>query len=488
MPLDLDFHLLVDMIKEEWRLHRSISGSLGSTFFPLLIFAMTTLCALAGHLVFNGLSQMTLILILHVASAGYGFFVGGFGALAESIMSRRLGQVNMLLQLPQTFPVTFRKMMGIFYVKDSLFYLVYTFAPMIFGVGVVGAFFEYSALGVFWVGVTTFLTFMLGMGISFVISAFLARSKLFGLVTYLALFILIALVWPIGILPPHHILLPFGYWVDKSLVWLLASSVIAVVLAAAGVLLMREQFETRSRRYNGSFLRVDDLFSVFGYHRTLVAKEWLELTRSGSLAPIIGMYALHLIAVYFISWVFENGVGISLGFNVVFFSALVGFMGVLAYSSLTSVEPNEYLNVMPVSVDALIKAKLLIYFLITSAVTFSYVVLIGYLKGEMILVPQSLLVAACNCVFVVAVTAYLTGLWTNTMFFGAKTIVSFTLLIMPILTVIEMGALLLPYIPEFATLLIAAASLIELLASVFLLRRLGRRWGNATFSFISKSN
>jgi len=201
--------------------------------------------------------------------------------------------------------------------------------------------------------------------------------------------------------------------------------------------------------------------------------------------PIVGGYSLHLFAIYFISWIFENGFGIPISFNVVFFSALVGFMGVLTYSSLTSIEHNEFLNVMPVSVDSLVKAKLVIYFLITSGVTIVYVVLIGFLKGEMMLVPQSLFVAGCNSIFVVAVTAYLTGLWTNTMFFGAKTILKFTLMIMPILIIIEMGALLLPYLSEFSTLLIVSASTVEVLVSVFLFRRLNVQWGKASFSYIS---
>jgi hypothetical protein len=214
-------------------------------------------------------------------------------------------------------------------------------------------------------------------------------------------------------------------------------------------------------------------------------KEWLAVTRSNSLTPVVGGYALHLVAVYFISWVFENGFGIPLEFNVVFFSTLVGFMGVLTYSFLTSIEHNEFLNVLPVSVDQLVRAKLVVYFLLTTGVTVAYVVLIGFLKGEMMLVPQSLLVAACNSVFVVAVTAYLTGLWTNTMFFGAKTILAFTLMIMPLLTIIEMGALILPYLVTFATLLITIASVIELLASAFLFTRLKKRWGSASFSYIS---
>jgi hypothetical protein len=485
MSLDLDIHLLIGMLKEEWRLHRSLSGGLGSTFFPLIIFSMTALCVLTTPFILNNLPRMTIILILHVSALLYGVFVGGFGAIGEQIMTRRLGQVNMLLQLPQTYPLTFKKMMAVFYIKDAIFYLIYTFIPMILGIGVVGTFYGYSLPGVLRIGTTTFLTFLLGMGLSFVISALAARSKMFGIIASLWLLGLVALVWPLGILQPHQIILPLGYWVDRSWIWPLTAAAIAIGIAAVGTLLMRERFEAKQKSYTDSFLSIEDRFKQFGNLQPLIAKEWLELTRSSSLAPIIGSYTLNLVAVYSVSWIFENGFGIPLGFNVVFFSALVGFMGVSTYSSLTSLEHNEFLNVMPVSVDSLVRAKLVIYFLITSGVATAYVVAIGFMKGEMILILPSLIIAACNSIFVAAVTAYLTGLWTNTMFFGAKTILKFTLMIVPLLALIEMGTLTLPYRLEFATPIIIMASAVELLASAFLFRRLSRKWRRASFSYIS---
>ena len=103
--LDVDKQLLIDMIKEEFRLHRSLVGGLGSAFFPLIIFLMTATCAFITPLIARNLNQSTLLLMLHVASVAYGFYVGGFGTMGEQIMTRRLGQVNMLLQLPQIYLV-----------------------------------------------------------------------------------------------------------------------------------------------------------------------------------------------------------------------------------------------------------------------------------------------------------------------------------------------------------------------------------------------
>ena len=68
----------------------------------------------------------------------------------------------------------------------------------------------------------------------------------------------------------------------------------------------------------------------------------------------------HLLAIYSVSWLFQSGFSIPINFNVIFFSGFVGFMGVMTYSFLTNLEHNEYLNVQPVSVDMVVKAKLAI--------------------------------------------------------------------------------------------------------------------------------
>ncbi len=485
MSLDLDRRLLVDMMKEEWRLHMSMVGGLGSALFPFMIFILTAVCAVIAPLLLHSLQMTTMLLMFHIGSLLYGFYVGGFGALGEQVMTRRLGQVNMLLQLPQIYPVSFRRVMAVFYVKDSIFYLVYTYVPLTLGIGVGASLIGVSTLGVLKLGITLFLIFMMGMGLSFIVSAVWARSKSWGVAASLCLLAIIVLVYPLGILQPYHVLLPLGYWVDGSLAWPFSSAVIALGLAAAGALLAKERFEVNQTSYSDSLLSVEGRMSVFGGLKSLVAKEWLELTRSGNLAPLVGGYTLQLLAIAFISWIFENGFGVPISFNVVFFSAFVGFMGVMTYSGLTSLEHNEYLNVLPVGVDYLVRAKLGVYFLLTSGVTVGYVVLIGFMKQEMSLVPQSLLVAACTSIYVVAVTAYLTGLWTNTMFFGAKTILKFTAMVVPLITFIEIGALILPNMTGLATLMIAGACAMGLIASAFLFRLLGRKWGGASFSYVS---
>jgi hypothetical protein len=356
---------------------------------------------------------------------------------------------------------------------------------MILGISIAAPYVGVSTFGILRIGATTFLAFMIGMGLSFVSSAASTRSRLFGALAYLVILTIASLVYPLNVLQPQQVLLPLAYWTDRSLIWPILSLMLSIGLAATGSLLMKERYDVKQTKFNNSLLKVNAHLIAIGELKPLVAKEWLELTRSGNILPAVGGYTLNLLVIVFISWLFDYGFGIPISFNVVFFSAFVGFMGVMTYSSLTSIEHNEYLNMMPLGVDSLIKAKLVIYFILTSGVTVGYVILIGLLNGEIYLIPQSLLVAACTSIYVVAVTAYLTGLWTNTLFFGAKTILKFVSMVIPPLIVIEIGTIILPFKTGLATLMIASASILGLLASIILFTQLKRRWRNASFSYIS---
>jgi hypothetical protein len=473
------------MMKEEWRLHQSLVGPMGSSLFPATIFLFTAFLALVTPRVLSHIPATTILLMLHAASVLYGLFVGNFGSIGEHVMTRRLGQVSMIMQMPQTYPVSFRRMMAVFYAKDSVFYLLYSYVPLTLGLAVAAPGAGVGLGSVAMLGLTTFLSFMLGMGLSFTLSAVSVRSRPLWLLLNAAVAGAAALVYPLGLLSPEQVILPLAYWADRSTWTLVASSAAAVALASAGVALMKERYETRESRSGFSFLDSEGLFGFTGGLKTLVAKEWAEVRRTGALAPVVMSFAGHLLAIYGMSWVLEAGAGVSLGFNVVFYSGFVGFMGVMTYSFLTNLEHNEYLNVQPVSVDMVVKAKLVLYFMLTAGVSAAYVVGIGVLKGQLHLVPLGLLLAAATSVYVVGVTSYLTGLWTNTMFFDARVILRFCAAVVPPMIVAEAAALLTTVWPVQATQVVVAVSLLLLLASAPLLRRMEHKWAVVPFSFVN---
>jgi hypothetical protein len=411
----------------------------------------------------------------------YGLGVGALAQIGEQVMTRRLGQINMLLQLPTLQPVSFKSVMGIFYVKDAVFYILYSIIPLVGGIAVAIPVTGITAGGVGLLFVTVLLTFMTGMALSFLLSALSIRSKAAAGALAMVIAALVLLVYPLGYLVPGQLLLALGYWDHRNIFYLLGSLLLVLALSAAAILLMKERFAPPERRYESVLLETEKRFAFSKGLPTLLAKEWLELRRSGALGPVFTGFLGPLLGIYAIIWLFRTGMGVPLDFNVVFYGGILGFLGLMTYSWLTNIEPNEFFNVQPVGVDEVIRAKLILYFILTTPVSLAYLILIGWMNGEWSYLPVAALVGLSTMIYVAAVTGRMTGLRANTMLFDAKVLGRFAAAIVPPLIVVELASFWLRTDPYPAMGVLAALSAALLLASRYLLAGIKPRWSRSPF-------
>ena len=110
-------------------------------------------------------------------------------------------------------------------------------------------------------------------------------------------------------------------------------------------------------------------------------------------------------------------------------------------------------------------------------------ILIGLLKGEAGLIPLGLLAAASTSIYTVGVTARLTGLWTNTMFFDARILLLFSAGVVPPLTAIELASMFIWSATFPAVYTVMAVSLIQLALAVLVYRSLRQKWEREPFSY-----
>jgi len=483
LPFDADKHLFTLMLKEELRLHKSLIGPMGSAFFPIFFFVSTASLAALVPLFLPNLSHSTFLLMFHVGSAMYGLFVGSIGHIGEEIWSRRLGQVNFILQMTETLPLPFRKLMTMFYLKDALFYILYTYLPLICGIAVAAPLAGISMVSIAKLGLTMILTFMTGMSLSFLISALTVRSKPAFIIILSSMASLTILVWPLHILEPGQLILPLGYWSNPNPLLIVSTMILTSLFFVIAILTIRERFETAKRRYKSALLEVEHKFSFTGELKILVAKEWVELRRSGMLNQITAGLAGALLGVYLIIWFIETGIGLSFPFNTVSYSGFVGFMGVLTYSWITNMEHNESLNPLPVIVGDVIKAKFILHLILTAGISSGCVLLIAIARKEPSLMFPSLLIAVANAVYAGAITAKLTGLWTNTMFFDVGVISRFAAAVIPPLFVTELLSLWIWYLDTTAIYAIIAVALLQIGAAVTIIKGLKQKWRGVPFAF-----
>jgi len=90
---------------------------------------------------------------------------------------------------------------------------------------------------------------------------------------------------------------------------------------------------------------------------------------------------------------------------------------VMLYSWLNNVDSVDYYSLIPVTVPQIIKARVLVFLFLTVGISAAFVVAIAIINGEIDILWLSLLVMFTTSVYMVVMTAYLTGLRTNTFLF-----------------------------------------------------------------------
>jgi hypothetical protein len=165
-----------------------------------------------------------------------------------------------------------------------------------------------------------------------------------------------------------------------------------------------------------------------GLGRSMLAKELLDLRRSGIVAKMFFAFVLPLLFLSFTTWYVNYGLAIPVGFNAVFYAAMVGFIGIMMYSWLNNVDLSEYYSLLPVTVPQLIKIRIVVFLILTLGISAFFVLAISILNGETELLWLALLVMLVTSIYMVVMTAYLTGLKTNTFLFDTGVLARFSVM------------------------------------------------------------
>ena len=118
------------MMKEEWRIHSTMFGSLNFALFPVLILAMGFMGTFLIPLIRSTMPVSDLVILIHANYLMLGLMVGAFGLLGNEVMNRRFGQASLLAYSARTLPLTPRYIFTIFVLKDTLYYFFLWIFPL----------------------------------------------------------------------------------------------------------------------------------------------------------------------------------------------------------------------------------------------------------------------------------------------------------------------------------------------------------------------
>jgi hypothetical protein len=203
-----------------------------------------------------------------------------------------------------------------------------------------------------------------------------------------------------------------------------------VIFTVFASLLIPERLETPNKEFSNVLPTRIQQFRLTGSYSTLVAKEYLDLFRSRTLTKIIFSFAVPLIFITFLSWFVNFGLDISVDFNIIFYGGMVGFFGMLIYSWQNNTDVIEFYQVLPISVPDVIKSKIIVFAIITSGISTSFVIGMAIIHDQIMLLGWALLVMFITSFYIVTAIAYLTGLRTNTYLFNITILIKFLILVL----------------------------------------------------------
>ena len=432
------------MFKEEFRKNVEFAKARQMVLFPMLL-ALVTMVSTVGlqFLVGDSAAQTTdtdansftwqeLRFALHLPLLMFSLGMGTFAFMGRDALVRRTATKNHLLASPALQPLPNSMAHFAYFVKDLVFYVMLILSPIIVGMGFgkgLDTFFdittplEYSSLP--WTWFAMVVTLAQGLAISFLASALWMRGRPFTIFGPLVV-VLIGIIIGVGVFDIETILIGLSIQTNKNLLFGVIGFGLCLLLGYLSSLLIIDDFDVSVVEKGDLFKPIYDNLSFLGRGeiRLIVAKEFVDLFRSGSIKKMVVSYTIPLAVLLGMAWLIDFAEA-PIPINLLSYAPFLGFFGFNFYSWLTILDSPEFMNGLPVRVPQLIRAKVLVYFLITSWISLIFIILMAWRLDEWASLPTSIVVMFANSIYIVALTAFLMGLRPNKAIFDASIMIWF---------------------------------------------------------------
>ncbi len=432
------------MFKEEFRKNVEFAKARQMVLFPMLL-ALVTMVSTVGlqFLVGDSAAQTTdtdansftwqeLRFALHLPLLMFSLGMGTFAFMGRDALVRRTATKNHLLASPALQPLPNSMAHFAYFVKDLVFYVLLILSPIIVGMGLgkgLDTFFsittplEYSSLP--WTWFAMVVTLAQGLAISFLASALWMRGRPFTIFGPLVV-ILIGIIIGVGVFDIETVLIGLSIQTSKNLLLGVIGFGLCLLLGYLSSLLIIDDFDVSVVEKGDLFKPIYDKLSFLGRGeiRLIVAKEFVDLFRSGSIKKMVVSYSIPLAVLLGMAWLIDFAEA-PIPINLLSYAPFLGFFGFNFYSWLTILDSPEFMNGLPVRVPQLIRAKVIVYFLITSWISLIFIIMMAWRLDEWPSLPTSIVVMFANSIYIVALTAFLMGLRPNKAIFDASIMIWF---------------------------------------------------------------
>jgi hypothetical protein len=434
--------LFIAMVKEEWRVHSTMFGSLSFALFPVMIFLIAGMGSFLIPMMQTTLPAGSLIVIVQGTYLMLGIMVGGFGLLGNEVMNRRFGQASLLAYSARSLPLSERYIFLTFVIKDTVYYFLLWVLP--FGAGYILAS-PYTGVplgSALLLLLTLTLSFLFGLCGVFFLSALYARSRPVLWLFLLALGVGVAglAAWtgtnPVLYFPPLLLVIAFT-WGN----FLISLAVLAFLFGAAIVLFNPESVGSE-KRYQDSFVPLMQRFSFLKYPQ-FTAKDTLDLYRSGNL---IGQTIFSFLLPLVVIWFFLSLLGPFFPPHGLLFTvaATTGVVASTMYTWVTMFDSFGPYACLPVAVSTLIESKLST-FAILQVIPAVFIAAVAILSSEARYIVPAVVLGIFVSLYAAGVMAWLCGLSPHVMVYDVKVLFLYLILVGIVITIFTAVAFENPY-------------------------------------------
>jgi len=448
------FELFHAMMKEEWRVHSTMFGSLSFALFPVMIFGIAFMGAFLVPLMHTTMPAGNLTIIVHSSYLMLGIMVGGFGLLGNEVMNRRFGQASLLAYSARSLPLPEKFIFANFVIKDTVYYFFLWVFPFAFGYILASPYTGVPLASALLLLLTLTLSFLFGLCTVFFLSSLYARSRP---ALWIVLLALVAGWGGVTVLTGMNPALLFPpLLLNSAFTWtnfLLTCAVLAILFGVA-IALFNPESVGSEKIYRDSFGPLMKRLS-FLPNPPLAAKDTLDLYRSGSM---IGQTIFSFILPLAVIWFFLSLLGPYFPAHglLFIFAITTGVVASTMYTWVTMFDMFGPYACLPVAVSTLIESKLTT-FTILQLIPAIFIAFVALMAGEVAYLIPAVVLGLSVSFYAVAVMAWLAGLSPNVLVYDVRVLAVYLILIGIVLVLFTAAAFADPNFSLVAVILLVPA-------------------------------
>ena len=473
--------IIQKMLLEEIRLNTSFASGRGFYSFPIIVIISGFLAVFFSEPMIEDMGYREFLETCHISILFYGVFTGFLAFFGNDFLERIFGYLGLIIGLPSTQPISQRTITLLYFVKEIIFYTIFTLLPALIGALISAYFIELEIISVAKFGLTLFFSFVTGLSFAYLV------SSLYRISLTITISGSISTIIGYGILFKDFQITPGLEWYlnGNESILILAIS-IPVIISFIATLLINENYEPKAMQKIGYSDRLKEYTKKFNWSRrmsppVIVSKERIDLQRSKTGTKMFFSFAFPLGILTFMNWFIDRGLPVEIDFNTIFYGVMIGFFGTMLYSWLNTIDSPNFYSTLPVTVSDVVRARLVLFLTITWWIPLVFMTSIAYMSGEINLLPIGIIVMIAVGIYIVNYTAWTTGLRTNSALFDAIIFIKFFFVSVPPMIAMTILSLAISHKPS--VILIALATICGILSffSIFFYNKIESKWKTGAF-------